>query len=91
MEAVFDNKNNVLNAQICATHDNSIIYSLKSTFGWGGTGKKLTILRDTNPGPGSTSTVAGAIHWPEKIMEVDGRKKKISEIKRREGGLLNKY
>ncbi|KAJ7599263.1 hypothetical protein C8J56DRAFT_916244 [Mycena floridula] len=90
MEAVFNNKNNVLNAEICALHDNSVMYSLQTTFGWGG--RKITILRDTNPGTGGTSNshIVGAIHWQDKTMEVNGQRKKFSDIKRHEGNVFRK-
>ena len=93
MEAVFDNKNNVVNAQIRAVHDNSIIYSIQSTFSW--SGRKLTVLRDANPGPEfqarRENPIVGAIHWQEKIIEVQGHKKKFGEVKRREGRFFNRY
>jgi len=87
MEATFDNKTNVLNARIRAIHDDSVIYTLRTTFGFHG--RKLTILHDANPIPGS-SGVVGAIHWQEKTLEVHGHKKRFSELKRHEGNFFNR-
>ncbi|CAK5274795.1 unnamed protein product [Mycena citricolor] len=87
MEAVFDNKNNVLNAQIRATHDNSVLYSLSTTFGY--RGRKATILRDENPAPGASSIV-GVIHWSDKTLEVFGHRKNCVELKRQTGWFFNR-
>ncbi|KAF9018150.1 hypothetical protein BDZ89DRAFT_1044687 [Hymenopellis radicata] len=82
MEAFFDNKNNVLNAQIRSSVDESVLYKLKTTFSF--RGRRLTILQDANPSPGGPVTV-GAIHWDDRIVEILGQKKKLSDIKRHEG------
>ncbi|PBK70904.1 hypothetical protein ARMSODRAFT_911566 [Armillaria solidipes] len=82
MEAFFDNKNNVVNARIRSSVDESVLYTLKTTFNF--RGRHLTILQDANPGPGGVVTV-GAIHWQDRIMEVLGHKKKFSDIKRHAG------
>ncbi|KAJ6612655.1 hypothetical protein B0H10DRAFT_2051367 [Mycena sp. CBHHK59/15] len=87
MEATFDNKTNVLNARIRAVHDNSVIYSLRTTFGF--RGRKDTILVDENPAPGAT-TIVGAIHWQEKTLEIFGHKKSWSELKRFAGSFYNR-
>jgi hypothetical protein len=47
MDASFDNDSNLLNAHIRINHDQSIIYSLKTTFGF--RGRKVTVLKDENP------------------------------------------
>ncbi|KAJ7037870.1 hypothetical protein C8F04DRAFT_384042 [Mycena alexandri] len=89
MEATFDNKTNVLNANIRAVHDNSIIYSLRTSFGY--RGRKDTILCDENPAPGhGTAAAVGAIHWQEKTLEIFGHKKSCAELKRRAGGFFNR-
>ncbi|KAJ7101863.1 hypothetical protein C8R43DRAFT_917513 [Mycena crocata] len=87
MEATFDNKTNVLNARIRAVHDNSVIYTLRTNFGF--RGRKDTLLCDENPAPGATSTV-GAIHWQEKTLEIFGHKKSCFELKRRAGRFFNR-
>ncbi|KAJ7634719.1 hypothetical protein FB45DRAFT_909653 [Roridomyces roridus] len=83
MEASFDNKTNILNARIRATHDNSVIYTLRTTFGY--RGRKDTILHDENPAPGAASSAVGAIHWQEKTLEIYGHKKSCAEVRRRTG------
>ncbi|KIL58212.1 hypothetical protein M378DRAFT_170855 [Amanita muscaria Koide BX008] len=82
MEAVFDNGTNLLNAHICARHDNSIIYSVTTTFGFWGQ-KMVTFLKDANPPLGESATV-GAINWRERYFEVYAQRRPISEIKRKE-------
>ncbi|KAM6503879.1 hypothetical protein JOM56_000822 [Amanita muscaria] len=82
MEAVFDNGTNLLNAHICAQHDNSIIYSATTTFGFWGQ-KMVTFLKDANPPLGESATV-GAINWKERYFEVYAQRRPISEIKRKE-------
>jgi hypothetical protein len=89
MEALFDNKNNVLNANLISVHSDAMLYTIQSTFGF--RGRKITVIRDANPPPGQSQTLsAGAILWGEKMIEVGGVRKKISDIKRREGGVFNK-
>jgi hypothetical protein len=87
MEATFDNKTNILNARICAAHDNSVIYTLRTNFGF--RGRKDTLLFDENPVPGAAPAV-GAIHWQEKTLEVSGHKKSCAELKRRAGRFFNR-
>ena len=87
MDAFFDNRSNVLNAHIRMAHDNSVIYSLKTSFGL--SGRKSTILRDENPAFGGPCIVA-IIHWKEKAFEISGIKKRVSEVQRTEGGLFKK-
>ncbi|KAJ7461843.1 hypothetical protein B0H11DRAFT_1735989 [Mycena galericulata] len=87
MEATFDNKTNVVNARIRAIHDNSVIYSLRTSFGF--RGRRDTILCDENPAPGAATTV-GAIHWQEKTLEISGHKKSCSELRRRAGRFFNR-
>ncbi|KIY70822.1 hypothetical protein CYLTODRAFT_419350 [Cylindrobasidium torrendii FP15055 ss-10] len=89
MEAYFDNKNNVLNANICSTLDSSILYTIKTTFGF--LGRKQTILQDANPisGGGTVSTV-GSINWEEGTIALGTLKKKFSEVKKHEGSFLKK-
>ncbi|TFK33810.1 hypothetical protein BDQ12DRAFT_738562 [Crucibulum laeve] len=84
MEATFDNKTNILNAHILNTHDNSAIYDVVSTYIlWG---RKATQLKDANPAlKESTSQVVGNIHWKEKIIEVNGHRKPMSELKKKAG------
>ncbi|KAJ7064896.1 hypothetical protein C8F01DRAFT_779538 [Mycena amicta] len=87
MEAAFDNKSNVLNAHIRAVHDNSILYTVRTTFGY--RGRKDTILCDANPVPGASATV-GAIHWQDKTLEIMGHRKPYSELKRQAGRFFNR-
>lgn len=87
MEAYFDNKTNVLNARIRISRDNSAIYSITTTFGL--RGRKITVLQDENPSVGGP-TVVGIIHWKEGAVEIFGQRKKITDIKRTEGGFLKK-
>jgi hypothetical protein len=89
MEAIFDNKANILDARIRAAHYKSILYTLRSNSGF--RGRKATTLQDANPPVGSESAIVGVIHWQEKMFEVHGQKKRISEIKRREGGFFARY
>ncbi|KAJ7792395.1 hypothetical protein B0H14DRAFT_169391 [Mycena olivaceomarginata] len=88
MEATFDNKTNVLNARI-RTHDNSVIYTLRTSFGY--RGRKDTVLWDENPPAGAgAAAVAGAIHWQEKSLEVGGHRKSCKELKRCAGRFYNR-
>ncbi|KAF9043666.1 hypothetical protein BDP27DRAFT_1305262 [Rhodocollybia butyracea] len=88
MEVRFDNKSNVVNARLLATHDNSPVYTLKTKFTFGG--RNITTLQDANPALGSESVTVGAIYWKDKIMEVNGLKKKIADVKAKKGGLFDK-
>ena len=88
MEAIFDNKADVLNAKLHASHDNSIIYTVSTSQTlWGRT---YTYLRDTNPALGGESTIVGAINWRKKTFEILGQRKSIRDIKRKPKGFLNK-
>ncbi|KAF8630698.1 hypothetical protein AX17_005358 [Amanita inopinata Kibby_2008] len=88
MEATFDNRTNVLNAHIRATHDNSIIYTVSTTFGlWGR--KLITVLKDANPPP-DEPTIVGAINWKDRYFEVHAHRRPLSEIKRKGGKFLKK-
>jgi hypothetical protein len=87
MEAIFDNATNILNAHIRTLHDNSPIYTVRTTSTFL-RGRKLTLLIDANPAGGST--VVGAIHWRQRLLEVRGEKHKWSELKRREGSVFGR-
>ncbi|KAK7051215.1 hypothetical protein VNI00_004715 [Paramarasmius palmivorus] len=95
MEVIFDNKSNVLNAKLHTTLDDAVIYTLETTYGF--RGRRLTVLKDTNPLPGRRQSVAGpatgvnvgSINWREKIMEVNGVRKKIADLKKRKGGYFS--
>ena len=88
MEVIFDNKANVLNAHLHASHDNSIIYSISTSQTlWGRT---YTYLRDTNPAMGGEATIVGAINWRKKTFEIQGQRKLIGDIRRKPKGFLNK-
>ncbi|KAJ6584207.1 hypothetical protein B0H10DRAFT_2052346 [Mycena sp. CBHHK59/15] len=88
MEAYFDNKTNVLNARICAVLDDSVMYSVQTTFEF--KGRRRTVLRDENPLPGVASSIAGAINWTEKTFDILGHKKAHEEVRRSVGSLFNK-
>jgi len=88
MEAIFDNKANVLNAQLHASHDNSVIYAVSTSQSlWRRT---YTYLRDTNPAIGGDSIIVGAINWKKKTFEIQGQRKSIKDIRRKPKGLFNK-
>jgi hypothetical protein len=89
MEAIFDNKANVLNAKLHASHDNSIIYAVSTSQTlWGRT---YTYLRDTNPAIGGESTIVGAINWRKKTFEIQGQRKSIGDIRRKPKGFFKRY
>ncbi|KAF7318906.1 hypothetical protein HMN09_00226400 [Mycena chlorophos] len=88
MEAVFDNKSNVLNAHIRAAHDNSVLYTLRTNFGY--RGRKDTILCDANPAPGAPSATVGVIHWQDKSLEIMGHRKPCADLKRQAGKFFNR-
>lgn len=93
MEATFDNKTNVLEANIRATYDNSVIYRIRTTYS-GLRGRAVTFLEDANSGiltEGRSTATVGAIHWKEKTLEVHDHKKPCSEIKRRQGSIFSRY
>jgi hypothetical protein len=88
MEAIFDNNANVLNAQLHASHDNSVIYAISTSQTlWGRT---YTYLRDTNPAMGGDSAIVGAINWRKKTFEIQGQRKLIRDIRRKPKGFFNK-
>ncbi|PPR01042.1 hypothetical protein CVT24_000576 [Panaeolus cyanescens] len=139
MELTFNNKANVLSAQLLTTHDHSPIYVITTeTSLWGRT---YTYLRDVNPafhagslqpqrhnrnansasgkkggakkGKGGAEaigekaqsqayqtslsppsyrvgrhqgTIVGMINWKNKTMDVGGQRRKLVEVRRKEGG-----
>ena len=86
MEAYFDNQGDVLNAHIRVPRDDSIIYTIKTTFGL--RGRMVTVLRDENPALlGGKPAVVGYINWREKTMDVCGVRRKVKDIRRTEGKL----
>ncbi|KAJ3766736.1 hypothetical protein FB446DRAFT_757242 [Lentinula raphanica] len=89
MEVRFDNKANILNARLLTTHDNSPIYATKTNFTF--RGRDITLLQDTNPALAEQESVTvGAIHWKDKIIEVNGYRKKVSDLKEKKNGFLDK-
>ena len=80
MEVTFDNQSNVLNAQILALHDNSVIYRVVTDLGLWTRGR--TYLKDANPAVGEPTNV-GVILWKEKVFDVYGQKKAVSDVRRR--------
>ncbi|KAF9017479.1 hypothetical protein BDZ89DRAFT_1213777 [Hymenopellis radicata] len=62
--------------EVRSSVDESVLYQLKTTFSF--RGRRLTILQDANPSPGGPVTV-GAIHWDDRIVEILGQKKKLSQ------------
>ncbi|KAG6863847.1 hypothetical protein C0991_002705, partial [Blastosporella zonata] len=87
MEAYFDNKGNILNACVRSTRDKSVLYTLKTTFGL--RGRKVTVLLDENPPPGRSAHVA-SLYWKDKLFEILGQRKYVSDIRRKEGRFLSK-
>lgn len=78
MEATFDNQTNLLSCNIRSSVDNSIIYTITTSHNlWGRT---VTLLKDANPALGD-SPIVGAIYWRERLFEVHGHRKSISDIK----------
>ncbi|KAL0955463.1 hypothetical protein HGRIS_001704 [Hohenbuehelia grisea] len=101
MQAIFDNKTNILNANLRATYDGHAIYTVRSSSGF--RGRNITILEDANPLDNDqpydrvvsrrktrATHIVGAIHWKERILEVHGHRKPLADIKRREGGMFSK-
>ncbi|KAJ3997430.1 hypothetical protein F5050DRAFT_1569393 [Lentinula boryana] len=89
MEVRFDNKANILNARLLATHDNSPIYTTKTNFTF--RGRDITLLQDTNPALSTQgSLTVGAIHWKDKIIEVNGHRKKVADLKEKKNSFLNR-
>ncbi|PFH49398.1 hypothetical protein AMATHDRAFT_147696 [Amanita thiersii Skay4041] len=88
MEATFDNRTNVLSANIRTAHDDSVIYSIKTTFGlWGR--KLVTVLKDANPLP-DEPVIVGAINWKDHYFEIHGHRRSLSSLKRTSGKFLRK-
>ncbi|KAF9486052.1 hypothetical protein BDN70DRAFT_870566 [Pholiota conissans] len=88
MEAVFDNKANVLNAKLHATHDNSVIYTISTDQTiWGRT---YTYVRDANPALGGDPTIVGVVNWKKKTFDVQGQRKAVKDIRRKPEGFRNK-
>ncbi|KAH9485877.1 hypothetical protein JR316_0002792 [Psilocybe cubensis] len=81
MEAIFDNKANVLDAKIRTAHDNSVIYSISTDqTTWS---KTYTYVRDMNPAGREDPIVVGIINWDKKTFEVNGHRKTLKEIRRK--------
>ncbi|THV01111.1 hypothetical protein K435DRAFT_793574 [Dendrothele bispora CBS 962.96] len=104
MEVTFSNKTNILEALLLTSHENSPIYEVKSTFGLLGRKitilKDVNPLTSNSVRPNSGRRAAdasrtkepvtvGAIHWREKVFEIHGVKKDVSDIKKKKG-LLSK-
>ncbi|KAG6828511.1 hypothetical protein H0H92_007728 [Tricholoma furcatifolium] len=87
MEAYFDNKGNILNACIRSTRDKSVLYTLKTTFGL--RGRKVTVFLDENPPLGRSAHVA-SLYWNEKVFDIQGQRKHVSDIRRTEGKIFRK-
>ncbi|TFK22628.1 hypothetical protein FA15DRAFT_671323 [Coprinopsis marcescibilis] len=88
MEVSLDSEGNVLNAQLLTTHDRSVVYHIttKST-AWS---RERTYFRDANPALGEPST-AGVIHWKDKIFEIRGQKRPISDLRRKQGFIRREH
>ncbi|PPQ83723.1 hypothetical protein CVT25_006127 [Psilocybe cyanescens] len=70
MEAIFDNKANVLDTKLRTSHDNSVIYSISTEqTTWS---KTHTYVRDMNPALRGEPAVVGIINWGKKTFEVNG-------------------
>ena len=81
MEATFDNKSNVLNAKLHATHDNSVIYSISTDETiWS---RAYTYVKDLNPALGGDPTLVGAINWAKKMFEIQGQRRGLGDIRRK--------
>jgi len=89
MEAIFDNKANILNSKLHAAHDGSIIYSVTTDQTlWGRT---YTYLRDTNPALGrEVLGIVGVINWRAKTFEIGGIRKRIDDVRRKPKGFRHK-
>lgn len=88
MEAIFDNKANVLNAKLHTTHDSSVIYTISTDQTlWGRT---YTYVKDTNPALGGGSTIVGVINWEKKTFEIQGHRRPVNDIRRKATGFRNK-
>ncbi|KJA28853.1 hypothetical protein HYPSUDRAFT_33249 [Hypholoma sublateritium FD-334 SS-4] len=88
MEAIFDNKANVLNAKLHTTHDSSVIYTIstdQTLFG-----RTYTYVKDTNPALGGGSTIVGVINWEKKTFEIQGHRRPVNDIRRKATGFRNK-
>lgn len=51
-------------------------------------GRTVTLLKDANPALGANSPIVGAIYWRERLFEVNGHRKSISDIKRKPPGFV---
>jgi hypothetical protein len=86
MEATFDNKTNLLSANVRSFVDSSVLYNISTAHNlWGRT---VTTLKDANPALGTKSPIVGAIYWRERLFEVNGHRKSISDIKRKPPGFV---
>jgi len=86
MEATFDNKTNLLAANVRSFVDSSVLYNITTTHNlWGRT---VTLLKDANPALGTNSPIVGAIYWRERLFEVNGHRKSISDVKRKPPGFV---
>lgn len=86
MEATFDNRINLLSANVRSFVDSSVLYSITTTHNlWGRT---VTLLKDANPALGTNSPIVGAIYWRERLFEVNGHRKSISDMKRKPPGFV---
>jgi hypothetical protein len=81
MEAIFDNKSDVLNAKLHTTHDNSVIYRISTDETiWSRT---YTYVKDLNPAQGGDPALVGAINWAKKTFEIQGQRKGLGDIRRK--------
>lgn len=81
MEAIFDNKSDVLNAKLHTTHDNSAIYRISTDeTTWSRT---YTYVKDLNPVLGGDPTLVGAINWAKKTFEIQGQRRGLGDIRRK--------
>ncbi|KAJ3561069.1 hypothetical protein NP233_g10425 [Leucocoprinus birnbaumii] len=86
MEATFDNKTNLISCNVRSCVDSSVLYNISTTHNlWGRT---VTLLKDANPTLGANSPIVGAIYWRERLFEVNGHRKSISDIKRKPPGFV---
>jgi len=86
MEATFDNRTNLLAANVRSFVDSSVLYTITTTHNlWGRT---VTLLKDANPALGTHSPIVGAIYWRERLFEVNGHRKSISDVKRKPPGFV---
>lgn len=85
MEATFDNKSDVLNANLHATHDNSAIYRISTDETiWA---RMYTYVKDLNPAQGGDPTLVGAINWAKKTFEIQGQRRGLGDMRRKPSAL----